>query len=54
MYVRLLIVCLLHNVEFSDAHYCPQNDGNEPSKETVASNVPEKTIQITVDQRMSR
>jgi len=44
----------LHNVEFPDVHYCPQNDENKAAKETVASNVTERTIQITVEQPMSQ
>jgi len=41
-------------VEFSDLHYCPLDDENEAGKEKVAGTIPEKTIQITVEQQTSQ
>jgi len=45
---------LFHNVKCLDFHYSLLDNENQPGKEKVASTVPEKTIQITVEQQTSQ
>jgi len=52
--VHYLCASLLTNVECSDVSYSTVDYENQSGKEKVASTVPDKTIQITVEQETAK